>query len=272
VEQVMDHGPAVVEVTDDGFVNDVLEESRRRPVVVDFWAEWCAPCRQLSPVLEKVAEENGGDFLLAKMDVDANPMVAGQFGIRSIPTVIAFADGRPVDSFMGAMPEPSVREWIARLLPTEADRTAGGAEEAEREGRLDEAEAGYREALGEDPANRAARLGLARVQAARGELDAAEETLKPLEPDPDAERLLSAIRVARWSELDPGSADLVERARAIAGGEMWREALDGLLAVVRDDPDRRPEARQAMLDIFAVLGDDDPIVREYRGKLASALF
>ena len=272
MEQVMEQGPAVVEVTDDGFANDVLEESKRRPVVVDFWAEWCAPCRTLGPVLEKVAEESGGEFLLAKMDVDANPMVAGQFGIRSIPTVIAFADGRPVDSFMGAIPEPTVREWIGRLLPTEADRTAGGAEQAEAEGRLDEAEAGYREALDEDPSNRAALLGLARVQAASGRLDEAEATVGPLEPDPDAERLLAAIRVARWEALDLDDADPVTRGEALAGRERWGDALEALVEVVRDDPDRRPEARQAMLDVFAVLGDDDALVREYRGKLASALF
>jgi len=155
----------VVEVGDADFAERVVEESKRRPVVVDFWADWCGPCKTLGPVLEKVAEEHNGAFLLAKVDVDANRGVSQQFRIQSIPNVWAFVDGKPVDQFVGAIPEPAVREWIARLLPTEADLEASRALEAEREGRVDEAERGYREVLVEDPSNRAATLGLARVHA-----------------------------------------------------------------------------------------------------------
>src|SRR3954454_13680544 len=151
-------GPAVIDVGDADFVEKVIEESKRRPVVVDFWAEWCGPCRTLGPVLERVAEEHGGEFLLAKLDTDANPYVASQFRIQSIPNVWAFVDGRPVDQFIGAYPEPAVREFVQRLLPSEADRDAAEAAEAAASGDPEAAERGFREALRADPSNRAAAL------------------------------------------------------------------------------------------------------------------
>jgi putative thioredoxin len=258
--------PVVVDVTDADFADAVIEESKRRPVVVDFWADWCQPCKTLGPILELVAEEKGGEFLLAKLDVDANQRTAQQFRVMSIPNVWAFVDGKPVDQFVGAVPEPVVREWIGRLLPTEADRGADRAMEAEREGRLDDAERGYREALEEEPENRSAKLGLARVLAARGELEEAQELAGSLAPDPEAERLLAAIRVSEWAKL-PSATPLDEGRRAASEGR-WEEALARMLLVVRDDPD----ARQSMLDVFAVLGDDDPLTREYRQRLATALF
>lgn len=269
-EQLERHEPVVVEVADADFPELVIEESRRRPVVVDFWAAWCQPCRVLGPILEKLAREKGGEFLLAKVDVDANPKTATQFQIQSIPSVKAFVDGRLVDEFIGAMPEQIVRQWLDRLLPTQADRGAARAREAEREGRLDEAERVYREVLEREPRHRAARLGLGRVQAQRGQWEEARELLNPLLPDPEAERVLAAVRVSEWASLD-GSTPLT-RAQRTAGEGHWREALEGMLAVVRDDPEARPDARRAMLDVFAVLGDEDPLTREFRAKLASALF
>jgi putative thioredoxin len=256
----------VIDVTDADFADAVLEESKSRPVVVDFWADWCQPCKILGPILEKVAEEKGGEFLLAKLDVDANQVTAQQFRVMSIPNVWAFRDGKPVDQFIGAVPELAVREWIDRLLPTSADRDADRAMEAEREGRLDDAERGYREALADDPANPTAKLGLARVLASREELDEARELATSLLPDPEAERVLAAIRVSEWSELAPATP--LDEARRAASEGRWEEALVGMVAVVRDDP----EARESMLDVFAVLGDDDPLTREYRQKLATALF
>jgi putative thioredoxin len=255
-----------VDVTDADFADVVVEGSKQRPVVVDFWATWCHPCRVLSPILEKVAAERQGSFLLAKMDVDANQYTAAQFRVMSIPTVVAFVDGRPVDQFIGALPEPAVREWVDRLLPSEADRTAAGAEEFERSGDLDAAEGAYRDALLADPGNRTARLGLGRVLAGRGDAEEARELLKALSPDPEADRLLVAIRISEWSELAPESE--LNRAMIAAAEGRWQDALEGMLSQLT----AVPEARDAMLDVFAVLGDDDPLTREYQRKLASALF
>ena len=162
-EQVTESGPVVVEATDQNFLETVIEESKRRPVVVDLWASWCGPCRTLGPILERVAGERGGAFLLAKLDVDANPYTAGQFGVQSIPTVVAFRDGQPIDGFVGAIPEPMVNEFVDRLMPTEAELEAEEALEEELEGHLDDAEQKYREALEVDPTNRDARVGLARI-------------------------------------------------------------------------------------------------------------
>lgn len=256
----------VVEATDANFSHVVVEESKTRPVVVDLWASWCGPCRTLGPILEKVAEEHDGEFLLAKLDVDANPYTAGQFGVQSIPTVVAFKDGRPVDGFVGAIPEPMVKEFVGRLLPTEADREAQQAAGVEASGDLDAAEAGYRDALEQDPTNRAVRLGLARILADRGDADEARQTLMPLLPDADAERLLAQLEVASWASV-AGPGTLASAKRLAAQGR-WREALDGMLGALGDDPD----ARQAMLEVFSVLGEEDELVAEYRRRLASALF
>jgi putative thioredoxin len=258
--------PVVIDATDQDFMQSVVEESKARPVVVDLWASWCGPCRTLGPILEQVAEDHGGEFLLAKLDVDANPYTAGQFGVQSIPTVIAFKDGRPVDGFIGAIPEPMVREFVGNLLPTEADRDAQEALEVEQDGELDEAETKYRAALEEDPKNHDARLGLGRVLVETNRDDEARTTLMPLLPDAEAERLLAQLEIRSWAtENEPGT--LASAKRLAAKGE-YREALDGMLGALADDPD----ARQAMVEVFTLLGDDDPVVAEYRRRLASALF
>lgn len=265
-ERTQHAGPVVVEVTDQDFLQTVVEESKRRPVVVDLWATWCAPCRTLGPILEKVAGERGGEFLLAKLDVDANPYTAGQFGVQSIPTVVAFKDGKPVDGFVGAIPEPMVKEFIDKILPTEADNEAQEALEEELQGDLDDAEAKYREALVADPDNRVARLGLGRVLAETGRDAEARELLMPLLPDPEAERVLAMLEVRSWaSTSEPGT---LASAKRLAAQGKYKEALDGMLGALRDDPD----ARQEMLDVFAVLGEADPLVAEYRRRLANALF
>jgi putative thioredoxin len=262
--------PVVVDVTDADFMERVVEESKRRPVVVDFWAGWCGPCKQLGPVLERVAEEKGGQFLLAKLDVDANQRTASQFRVMSIPNVWAFADGRPVDQFVGALPEQSVREFIDRLLPSEADLDAAEALRAAEAGDVETAERGFREALAEDPRNRGASLGLGQILAERGDVQEAREVLAPLLPDPEAERLLAAIRVTEWAQAPAG--DQLAAPKRMAAEGRWRDSLEALLGAVVHAPNLKDDARQAMLDVFAVLGDDDPITREYRPRLAAALF
>ena len=264
--QVKEMEPVVVEATDQNFMETVVEESKRRPVVVDLWAAWCGPCRTLGPILEKAATERGGEFLLAKLDVDANPYTAGQFGVQSIPTVIAFRDGQPVDGFIGALPEPMVNQFLDKLVPSEADLGAKEALEEELDGDLGDAEAKYRRALEADEGNREARLGLGRVLAETGRDEEARETLMRLLPDPEAERVLAALEVRSWGSIaEPGT---LASAKRLAAQGRYREGLDGMLGALRDDPDARP----AMLEVFAVLGDEDPLVSEYRRKLASALF
>jgi putative thioredoxin len=259
--------PNVVDVNEANFEQVVIEGSKVRPVVVDLWASWCQPCKTLGPILEKVADERAGAFLLAKLDVDANQMVASAFGVQSIPTVIAFKNGEPVNGFVGSYPEEAVNEFVDLLVPSEVELEVEEAQELEAAGDLASAESDYRDALAKDPKNGEAAVGLGRTLVERDELDAAEELLAPFLPDPDAERVMAAIRVRRWG-ADPGDGPL-GAARALAAAGHWREAFEGMLASLGTE---REEARATLLDAFATLGDDDPLVIEYRRKLASALF
>jgi putative thioredoxin len=264
--------PVVIDVTDETFVRDVVEESHRRPVVVDFWAAWCRPCLLIGPVLERLAEEHGGEFLLARLDVDANPQTAMAFRVQSIPAVKAFRNGQLVSEFVGAIPEQAIRQWLAAVLPSEADRLAARAGELERSGQpadLEEAEALYRRALERDPGHREAGLGLGRILAQRGAFAQAREVLQPLRPDPEAERLLAAIEVSEWAAVPDGEGALARGRRAAAEGR-WGEALEAFLEEIRSGD--RERGREAMLKVFSVLGDEDPLTREYRRKLAAALF
>jgi putative thioredoxin len=261
----------VVEVTDATFPSAVIEESHRRPVVVDFWAAWCQPCRLIGPVLERLAEEHGGQFLLAKLDVDANPEAAGAFRIQSIPAVKAFRDGQVVQEFIGAIPEQSIKQFLQAVLPSEAEGAVERAEEAERSGRPDEAERLFREALEADAGLTRAALGVGRLAALRGDGEEARRVLTPLRPHPEADRLLAAIEVSEWASPN-GSGPVADAERAAAEGR-FQEALDVFLAAVRNGrEEERDRGREAMLKLFAVLGDEDPLTIEYRRRLAAVLF
>jgi putative thioredoxin len=260
-------GGNVVEVTDADFEQVVLEGSKERPVVLDLWAAWCGPCRTLGPILERVADERAGAFLLAKLDVDANPMVAGSLGVQSIPTVVAFRDGEPVTGFVGAYPESEVNRFIDSILPSPAEVEAEEGLEEEAAGDVEGAEESYRKALEDEPDNREAAVGLARILADRGEVDEARDLVAPHLPDPEAERVMATVRLSGWgSSPDDGALGSAERAAAV--GE-WRKALDGMLAVLARD---RDTAREDMVTVFMILGDEDPLVAEYRRKLTNALF
>ena len=257
----------VIDVDDASFEQVVIEGSKQRPVVVDLWAEWCGPCKTLGPLLEKVAGERGGAFLLAKLDVDANPMVANAFEVQSIPTVIAFKDGEPVNGFVGAYPEEAINQFVDLLVPSDAELEVEEAQAEEAAGDLAGAEQDYRDALEKDPKSRDAAVGLGRILLERDDLREAGDLLTPFLPDPEAERLMATARVHGWGR-DPGEGPL-GKARSLAASGRWREALEAMLGELGQD---RDAARGTLLDAFAALGDGDPLVVEYRRKLASALF
>jgi putative thioredoxin len=260
----------VTDVTDATFEQVVVEGSRTRPVVVDMWATWCAPCRTLGPILEKVAGERDGAFLLAKLDVDAN-VIGNQLlqAVRSqgIPTVVAFRDGEPVSMFIGAYPEVEVNKFVDELVPTEVELEADIALDQEASGDLGAAEAGYRDVLSKEATNREASVGLARILVGRGDLAEAHGLLQPLVPDVDAEYLLAQIEIAGWGERPATSA--LDRAKASAAAGRWEESLEQMLSGFDADPDA---TREAMVTVFTALGVDDPVAARFRSKLAARLF
>jgi putative thioredoxin len=238
-----------MDVTDATFDRDVLERSNQRTVVVDLWASWCGPCRTLGPILEKVVGEADG-VELVKVDVDANPRTAATFQVQSIPAVYAIRDRKVLDSFVGALPEPAVRQWVAGLTPapTEVDRLISAGDEAS-----------LRHALELEPANDRAVLALAAVLVDRGSKAGFQEALSLLSRVPEtAETRHLAARARLGGEMDEAqlSDDGVEA------------KLDALLERVRDDDD----ARQEYVDLLEVLGPDDPRTSTYRKALTARLF
>ena len=258
--------PVVIDVTEADFEAEVLRRSFQVPVVIDFWADWCAPCRILGPILEQAVAARRGEVVLARVDVDANPRLAMAFQVQGIPAVKAIVQGQLVAEFVGAQPLRMVEQFLDALLPTQAERAAAEATQ------LDPAHAAaqWRQVLAEEPDNVVARVGLAGQALERKDPAEALELLRPVEHAPEAQPLLARARLLMEAST-PGS-EFAGAAAAAADG-LPEAALEQLLTAVRERAgEQRDHARRLMLDVFRVLGDDHPLTARYRRDLTSALF
>jgi putative thioredoxin len=274
------------------FQEKVIDASHRTPVLVDFWAEWCAPCRVLKPILEKLAAEYGGRFILAKLNSDQNQELAARLGVRGIPNVKAFVDGKLVDEFTGALAEAQIRAFIDGLLPSPAEPLRVAAQEARARGDTEVAASLLTDARELDPANENVQLDLAEIHIDTGQVDVAQAMLDALEYRArDAARLAAlqarlklaaagggADPAALAARIAANAGDLDARlqlARALALAQDYRPALEQLLDIVRRDRKWQDEAaRKTMLDLFTLLGGNaqhDDLVREFRILLARTL-
>jgi putative thioredoxin len=285
----------VKETTTQAFVKDVIEESKRQPVLVDFWAPWCGPCKQLTPVLEKAVKAAKGKVKLVKMNIDDHPAIPGQMGIQSIPAVIAFVNGQPADGFMGALPEGQVVAFLERLtkdrIGGEAQDLLKAADAALSEGDAAGAAAMYSELLAEDGGNVPALAGLARCYIETGALDQAKQTLAMI---PEAKQNDAAVAAARAAlELAEQSKNLgpvseleqkvaanpldhqarFDLALALNGSGKRAEALDQLIAIVKRDRKWNDDgARKQLVQFFEAWGPTDEATVDGRKRLSSILF
>jgi putative thioredoxin len=285
----------VKDTTTKTFVADVIEESKRQPVLVDFWAPWCGPCKQLTPVLEKAIRAAKGKVKLVKMNIDEHPAVASQMGIQSIPAVIAFVNGQPADGFMGALPESQVMEFLQRLTKgavcAEERDLLKTAEEALAAGDASGAADIYATALSEDSGNVAAIAGLARCQLELGSLEQAKQTLMLVPPNKQNDAAVSAARAAiELTEQAQALGPLNELEQKIAANPLDHqarvdlavalnaagkrdEATGHLLEIVKRDRKWNDDgARKQLVQFFEAWGFADPAAVEGRKKLSSLLF
>jgi putative thioredoxin len=288
-------GDIIKDATDASFMADVVEASKEQPVIVDFWATWCGPCRQLGPALEKAVTAAKGAVKLVKVDIDKNPAYAGQLRVQSIPAVFAFVDGRPVDGFMGALPDSQVRDFVDKLAksakrtgPSPIDDMLALAKESLELGDMGGAAQAYAQVLQADPQNAKALGGLAKVYMASGDAERASEILAMAPPDakdPDLDSVRAALALAAEAPsettafekrlaADPNDHEArFELAKALAGGHKLAQAADELLTIIEKDRAWNDEAaRRQLLTVFEAAGQMSEVSRNGRRRLSAILF
>jgi putative thioredoxin len=287
-------GDIIKDATDASFVDDVVEASRTQPVIVDFWATWCGPCKQLGPSLEKAVAAAKGKVKLVKVDIDKNPAYAGQLRVQSIPAVFAFVDGKPVDGFMGALPDSQVKAFVDKLAklgpggPSPIDEMLDMARESLEIGDMGGAAQAYAQVLQADPANVKALGGLAKVYMASGDAERAGELLAMAPEgakDPDLDSVRAALTLAAEAPSDTAGFEArlakdpddhearFELAKALAGRHKLAAAADHLLTIVEKDRGWNDEAaRKQLLTVFEAAGPMSEIARNGRRRLSAILF
>jgi len=285
-------GVHIKDGSDAGFMADVIEASQTTPVIVDFWATWCGPCKQLGPALERAVEAANGAVKLVKIDIDKNPAVAGQLRVQSIPTVYAFVDGRPVDGFQGALPESQVKEFVARLIgpaePGEIDDILALAAESLQIGDLGGAAQAYAQALQIDPANIKAIAGMARLYLQNGDAEQAGEVLAmaPADAkDADLDSVRTALKLAGGASAETQALEQrlkgdpddhparLELAKALAARGAYDKAADQLLHIIQRDREWNDQAaRKQLLEVFEAAGPVSDVAKQGRKRLSAILF